>query len=167
MWKEFEKFILRGNVVDMAVGIIIGAAFTTVVKSLVDDIIMPPIGYVLHGLDFSHWYFNLGHEQYATLAEAQEAGASTINIGLFVNNVLSLIIVGLVVFYLVKGYNRLHDMLEHRGEEELPPEAPTTKTCPECLSEIPAKAARCAFCTTRLEVELEAGTGQGEAVVAG
>jgi large conductance mechanosensitive channel len=153
--------------VDMAVGIIIGAAFTTVVKSLVDDIIMPPIGMITHGFDFSHWYINLGHEHYATLAEAQEAGAPTINIGLFLNNVLSLIIVGLVVFLLVRGYNRLHDMLEQPDHEDLTPEESTTKTCPECLSEIPAKAVRCAFCTTHLEVELEAGTGQGEPVVAG
>jgi large conductance mechanosensitive channel len=149
MLKEFREFILRGNMVDMAIGIIIGGVFGTVVNSLVNDIIMPPIGYLFGGLDFSNWFITLGSGEYTTLAQAQEAGAATINIGLFVNSLISLLIVGLVVFYLVKGYNRLHESTAK--EEE--PAAPTTKSCPECRSEIPIEAVRCAYCT----IELPAG----------
>jgi large conductance mechanosensitive channel len=145
--EEFRKFILRGNMVDMAVGIIIGAAFTAVVTSLVDDIIMPVIGLFLRGDDLSEWYINLGPEEYASLADAQEAGAATLNIGLFLNSILSLIIVGFVVFLMVKGINRLHEMME-KGDEPPPPQ--TTKMCPECLSEIPIDATRCAHCTIPL-----------------
>ena len=107
MREEFTKFILRGNMLDMAVGIIIGAAFGAVVTSLVNDVIMPPIGYFAGGLDFSNWFITLGPEEYATLVEAQAAGAATINIGLFINSIISLLIVGLVVFYLIKALNRM------------------------------------------------------------
>jgi large conductance mechanosensitive channel len=144
VWGEFKKFIMRGSVLDMAVGIIIGAAFTSVVQSLVNDVLMPPIGRVLGGVDFAGLFINLGPGTYETLTEAQEAGAATINYGLFINAVLSFLIVALVVFLLVKAFNRM------QKEEETPSE-PTTKKCPECLSEIPVQARRCAFCTTVLE----------------
>jgi large conductance mechanosensitive channel len=145
MWEEFKEFIMRGSVVDMAIGIIIGAAFTSVVQSLVNDILMPPIGRLLGGVDFSGLFINLGPGDYETLAQAQEAGAATINYGLFINAVLSFLIVALVVFLMVKAFNRM------RKAEEAPSE-PTTRECPECLSEIPIQARRCAFCTTVLEV---------------
>jgi large conductance mechanosensitive channel len=144
MWEEFRKFIMRGSVLDMAVGIIIGAAFTSVVQSLVNDVLMPPIGRVLGGVDFAGLFINLGPGTYETLTEAQEAGAATISYGLFINAVLSFLIVALVVFLLVKAFNRM------QKEEETPSE-PITKECPECLSEIPIQARRCAFCTTVLE----------------
>jgi len=144
MWKEFKEFIMRGSVLDMAVGIIIGAAFTSVVQSLVNDVLMPPIGRVLGGVDFGGLFINLGPGTYETLAEAQGAGAATINYGLFINALISFLIVALVVFLLVKAVNRM------QKEEEAPSE-PTTKECPECLSEIPIQARRCAFCTTVLE----------------
>jgi large conductance mechanosensitive channel len=146
MLEEFKKFIMRGNVIDMAVGIIIGAAFGTVVQSLVDDIIMPPIGMLLGGVDFGNLFITLGPGSYGTLAEAQGAGAATINYGLFVNSIITFLIVGFAVFLLVKAVNRLE-----RKEEETPA-VPTTKKCPECLSEISIEARRCAFCTSVLEV---------------
>jgi large conductance mechanosensitive channel len=147
MWKEFKEFIKRGNVLDMAVGIIIGAAFGTVVKSLVDDIIMPPIGLLLGGVDFGNLFVTLGSGQYASLAAAQEAGAATINYGLFINNLITFLIVAFSVFVLVRAVQRL----QAREEEEPAPPEPTTKKCPECLSEIPIEARRCAYCTTLLE----------------
>jgi large conductance mechanosensitive channel len=141
---EFRKFVARGNVVELAVGIVIGAAFTTVVKSLVDDVIMPPIGLVTGGVDFSNLYLNLGGEQYASLAEAREAGAPTINYGLFINNVISFLIVAFAVFLLVQAYNRV------REERESVPAAPTDKECPHCRFKIPVGATRCAHCTSEL-----------------
>lgn len=144
MLEEFKKFIMRGNVVDMAVGIIIGAAFATVIKSLVDDIIMPPIGMLVGGVDFTNLFITLGRGSYESLAAAQEAGAATINYGLFINNLISFLIVGFAVFLLIKAVNRL------KPEKEEAPAEPTTKKCPECLSEIPMEARRCAFCTTVL-----------------
>jgi large conductance mechanosensitive channel len=145
MLKDFKEFLMRGNMLDMAVGIVIGAAFGTVITSLVDDIIMPPIGMLLGGVDFQNLFITLGGGDYATLAEAQEAGAATINYGLFINNIIAFLIIGLAVFLLIRGFNRL------RKEEEKPPAEPTTKECPECLSEIPIAAHRCAYCTTALE----------------
>lgn len=147
MWQEFKKFIMRGNVLDMAVGIIIGAAFGTVVKSLVEDIIMPPIGRLLGGLDFSNLFINLGPGRYDSLAAAQAAGAATIRYGLFLNNLLTFLIVAFAIFMVVKAVNRMREMAE---KKEAPPAAPTTKKCPECLSEIPIEARRCAYCTTVL-----------------
>ena len=148
MLKEFKEFTLRGNVVDMAVGIIIGAAFGTIVKSLVDDIIMPPIGLLLGGVDFSNLFILLKAGSpaapYASLADAQAAGAVTINYGLFINAVVSFLIVAFVIFLLIRNINRL------RREEEAPPAEPTTKECPYCLSTIPIKATRCAHCTSEL-----------------
>ena len=147
MLSEFKKFILRGNVVDMAVGIIIGAAFGAIVKSLVDDILMPPISYLLGGQQFDNLFIVLGPGSYATLAEAQEAGAATINYGLFINKVLFFLIVGLAMFLVVKAINRLQATREKEEAEA----APSTRVCPECLSEIPIGARRCAFCTAELE----------------
>jgi len=146
MFQEFKKFIMRGNVLDMAIGIIIGAAFGTVIKSLVDDIIMPPIGRLLGGVDFTNLFVNLGPGDYKALADAKAAGASTINYGVFINNIITFLIVAFAVFLLVRAVNRLRDK-----EKEAPPAAPTTKKCPECLSEIPLDAKRCAFCTSVVE----------------
>lgn len=147
MLKEFRDFVMRGNMIDMAVGIVIGAAFGTVIKSLVDDIIMPPIGLLLGGVDFANLFITLGPGDFETLAQAQEAGAATINYGLFLNGVIAFLIIALAVFMLIKAVNRL------QREEEAPAAEPTTKTCPECLSEIPLAARRCAFCTTALVAE--------------
>ena len=148
MFKEFKEFAMRGNVVDMAVGIIIGAAFGTIVKSLVDDIIMPPIGLLLGNVDFSNLFLVIKQGAvsgtFATVAEAQKAGAVTINYGIFLNTVISFLIVAFAVFILVRGINKL------KREEEAPPEAPTTKECPKCLSTISINATRCAFCTSEL-----------------
>ncbi len=147
MFKEFKEFAMRGNVVDMAVGIIIGAAFGTVIKSLVADIIMPPIGLLLGNVDFSNLYILLkpGNPAgpYLALAEAQKAGAVTINYGAFINTVISFLIVALAVFLLIRSLNRL------KKPEEAP--APATKDCPYCLSAIPLKATRCAHCTAELK----------------
>jgi large conductance mechanosensitive channel len=140
MLKEFKEFAMRGNVVDMAVGIIIGAAFGTIVKSLVADVIMPPIGLLLSNVDFSNLFIVLKQGAtagpYATIAEAQKAGAVTINYGMFANTVISFIIVAFAVFLLIRAINKL------QREEEAPPEEPTTKECPHCLSTIPIKATR-------------------------
>ena len=148
MLKEFKEFALRGNVVDMAVGIIVGAAFSTIVKSLVDDVIMPPIGLLLGGVDFANFFVLLkagsAPGPYASLADAQAAGAVTINYGVFINAVISFLIVAVVIFLLIRGLNRL------KREEEAPPAEPTAKECPYCLSTIPIKATRCARCTSEL-----------------
>jgi len=149
MWNEFKKFIMRGNVLDMAVGIIIGAAFGTVVKSLVDDILMPPIGRLLGRVDFSGLFINLGPGHYDSLAAAREAGAATINYGVFINNLITFLIVAFAVFVIVRAVNRMREVAEKK--EAAPPAAPTTKKCPECLSEIPLEARRCAFCTSVVE----------------
>ena len=126
MLKEFQKFAVKGNMVDMAVGIIIGAAFGTVVRSLVDDIIMPPIGLLLGGVDFSNLFVMLGDGDYASLAEAQEAGAATLNYGLFINNLIAFLIVAFAVFLLVKSVNHLREMVENE-EEETPAEVEPPK----------------------------------------
>ena len=148
MWKEFREFALRGNVLDMAVGIIIGAAFGAIVKSLVDDVVMPPIGLLLGGLDFANFFAMLKQGSppgpYASLADAQAAGAVTINYGVFINAIVSFLIVAFVLFLLIRSVNRL------KREEEAEPAEPTTKECPYCLSTIPIKAIRCAHCTSEL-----------------
>lgn len=149
MLQEFKKFAIRGNVVDMAVGIIVGAAFGTIVKSLVSDVIMPPIGLLLGGADFSDLFLIIkkGSEAgpFLTLAEAQKAGAVTINYGIFINTVISFLIIAFAVFLLVKGVNSL------KRREEAPAAEPITKECPFCLSTIPIKATRCRFCTSDLQ----------------
>lgn len=148
MFKEFREFAMRGNVVDMAVGIIIGSAFGTIVKSLVTDILMPPIGLMFGGVDFSDLFLTLKEGAtpgpYVTLASAQEAGAVTIGYGVFINSVISFLIVALAVFFVIRGINAM------KRQEEAPQEEPTTKDCPFCLSAVPIKATRCPFCTSEL-----------------
>ncbi|OPY83542.1 MAG: Large-conductance mechanosensitive channel [Syntrophorhabdus sp. PtaU1.Bin153] len=147
MFKEFKEFAMKGNVIDMAVGIIIGAAFGTIIKSLVDDILMPPIGLLLGNIDFSNLFLTIKEGKlagpYATLAAAKTAGAVTVNIGVFINTVISFLIVAFSVFVVVKNVNRL--------KKEPPPADPTTKECPFCLSAIPIKATRCPHCTSELK----------------
>jgi large conductance mechanosensitive channel len=148
MFKEFKEFAMRGNVVDMAVGIIIGAAFGTIVKSLVDDVLMPPIGLLLGNVDFSNIFITLkdgakAAGPYASVAAAQAAGAVTINLGLFINTVISFLIVAFSVFLVIKGVNRMR-------REELPPPPPDTKECPFCYTAIPLMANRCPHCTSEL-----------------
>ena len=146
MLKEFKEFAMRGNVVDMAVGIIIGAAFGTIVKSLVDDVIMPPIGLLLGSVDFSNLFITLKEGAaagpYLTLAAAKEAGAVTLSYGAFINTIISFVIVAFSVFLVIKGMNKMK-------REEAPAE-PMTKECPYCLSVIPVKATKCAHCTAGL-----------------
>ena len=148
MFKEFKEFAMRGNVVDMAVGIIIGGAFGTIVNSLVSDVIMPPIGLLLGGVDFSDLFITLKQGTtagpYATLAAAQAAGAVTIGYGLFLNAVISFLIVAFAVFLLIKGINKLH------LQQAAPAAEPTTKECPHCFSTITIKATRCPHCTSEL-----------------
>lgn len=148
MMEEFKKFAMRGNVVDMAVGIIIGGAFGTIVKSLVDDVIMPPIGLLLGGVDFSDLFITLKDGAtagpYATVLAAKEAGAVTLNAGLFINSVISFTIVAFAVFMLIKGMNSL------QKKEEAAPAEPTEKDCPHCFTKIPIKATRCPHCTSEI-----------------
>jgi large conductance mechanosensitive channel len=150
MLKEFKEFAMKGNVIDMAVGIIIGAAFGTIVNSLVQDVIMPPIGLLLGSVDFSNIFAVLKEGKvagpYASLAAAKSAGAVTINFGVFVNTIISFIIVAFAVFLLVRTINKL------RRQEEAPPPVPTTKECTYCFSNIPIQATRCPNCTSELKV---------------
>jgi large conductance mechanosensitive channel len=142
MLQEFKKFAMRGNVLDMAVGIIIGAAFGRIITSLVSDIIMPPLGLVLGKVDFSTLFLNISGKPYATLADAKAAGAATINYGLFINNIIDFLIVAFVIFMLVRQVNRWN--------KPEPVAAPTTKDCPFCATAIPLKATRCPNCTSEL-----------------
>jgi large conductance mechanosensitive channel len=151
MLKEFKEFAVKGNVVDMAIGIVIGAAFGTIIKSLVADVIMPPIGLLLGGVDFSNLFIILkqGTEvaaTYATMAEAQAAGAVTLNYGQFINTIISFLIVAFAIFMLIRSMNKLK-----RAEEAPPAAAPTTKECQFCLTAIPVKATRCPNCTSNIE----------------
>ncbi len=150
MFKEFKEFAMRGNVLDMAVGIIIGGAFGTIVKSMVADVLMPPVGLALGNVDFSNLFVVLKNganaaAPYASLADAKEAGAVTINYGLFINSVVSFVIVAFCVFLLIRSMNRL------KREEEAPPAEPTTRDCPFCYSTIPLKASRCPQCTSEIK----------------
>ena len=142
MLNEFRTFIVRGNMIDLAVGIVIGAAFTTVVNSFVNDILMPPIGLALGRVDFTHLFVNLSGGGYPTIAAAKAAGAPTLNYGLFINSIINLVIVGFAVFLVVKQVNRF------RGPA--PVAAPTTKDCPACAMPIPLKARRCPHCTSEV-----------------
>ena len=142
MLKEFRDFAMRGNVIDMAVGIIIGAAFGKIVASFVSDIIMPPIGLLTGGIDFSNIYINLSSGTYQSLADAQKAGAATINIGLFINTIVYFLIVAFAIFISIKQLNRL--------KKEAPPAAPSERDCPFCFSRIPIKATKCGHCTSVL-----------------
>lgn len=148
MFKEFKEFAMRGNVIDMAVGIIIGAAFGTIVKSLVSDVIMPPIGLLLGSVDFSNLFLTLKDGTiagpYATLADAQSASAVTINYGVFINTIISFLIVAFCVFLVIRSMNQL------KRKEEIPPAEPTTRECPYCYSAISIKATRCANCTSEI-----------------
>ena len=146
MLAEFRKFIARGNVIDMAVGIIIGGACGTVVKSLVDNILMPPLGRITGGMDFTEIYVNLSGGEYASLAEAREAGAAAIAVGLFLNNLIAFLIVAFAVFLLVRAYNHMKEGLEGPP----PPAAPTERECPYCRFKIPMAAERCGHCTSEV-----------------
>jgi len=149
MLKEFKEFAMRGNVVDMAVGIVIGAAFGTIVKSLVSDVIMPPIGLLLGNVDFSNLFIIIKEGAvsgpFSILADAQKAGAVTINYGTFINTIVSFIIVAFALFMVIKGMNQL------KREQEVPPAVPTTKECSHCFTTIPIKATRCPNCTSELQ----------------
>ncbi|RLD06006.1 MAG: large conductance mechanosensitive channel protein MscL [Chloroflexota bacterium] len=151
MFKEFRDFALRGNVLDMAVGIIIGAAFTSIVNSLVNDILMPPLGWLLGGINFENFYLTLNSGStpgpYTSLADAGAAGAVTINYGLFINAVISFTLVALAMFLLIRAINRLQ-AAETSQESQA---EPTAKDCPFCLSSIPLQATRCPHCTSQLE----------------
>jgi large conductance mechanosensitive channel len=150
MFKEFKEFAVKGNVVDMAVGIIIGGAFGTIVKSLVADVLMPPIGLLLGGVDFANMFIVLKTEKGAgpllSLAEAKEAGAVTINYGVFINAVISFLIVAFTIFLVIRQVNKL------KRKTEMPPAIPTTKKCPHCITEIPIKASRCPNCTSQINI---------------
>jgi len=142
MFKEFKEFAMRGNVLDMAVGIIIGAAFGRIITSLVNDVLMPPIGLLVGKVDFSSLFLNLSGGTYPSLAEAKKAGASVIAYGAFLNTIIDFVIVAFVIFLLIKQMNRL--------KKPAPAAAATTKDCPYCLSPVPLKATRCGHCTSQL-----------------
>ena len=151
MLKEFKEFAMRGNVVDMAVGIIIGAAFGTIINSLVADVIMPPIGLLLGNIDFSNLFVVLkdgakAPPPYEFLTAAKAAGATSINYGVFINTIITFLIVAFAVFLLIRSINKL------KRQEEAPPAVPTTKECPYCISTISVKATRCSHCTSELKV---------------
>ena len=143
MLKKFKAFIMKGNVIDIAVGIIIGAAFGKIVTSLVSDVIMPPLGLLIGKLDFSNLFINLSRQTFPSLALAKAAGAPTINYGVFVNVVIDFLIIALVIFLLIKQVNRL--------KAQPQPVPPNTKECPFCYTGIPIKAVRCPNCTSVLE----------------
>lgn len=143
MLKEFRTFIARGSVVDLAVGVIIGGAFGKIISSLVTDVIMPPVGLLLNGVDFSNLFLSLNGQAYATLADAQKAGAPTLNYGNFINNVIDFLIIAVVIFLMIRAINRL--------QGPPPAVAPSMQNCPYCLTSIPIKASRCPNCTSQLE----------------
>lgn len=148
MFKEFKEFAMRGNVVDLAVGVIIGGAFGRIVSSFVDDILMPPIGLLMGNVDFSNLFINLSGREFANykvLSQAHDAGAVTINYGLFLNSVIDFLIVAFAIFLLIRQINRLD------RKKETPVAEPTTKVCPFCMSEIAIKATRCPACTSELK----------------
>ena len=149
MLKEFKEFAMRGNVVDMAVGIVIGAAFGGIIKSMVADVLMPPIGLLLGNVDFSNLFMVIKEGStagpFATVAAATEAGAVTLNYGLFVNTIVNFLIIAFAIFFVVREINRL------KKKEEAPPAEPTTRECPLCLSTIPIKATRCGHCTSEVK----------------
>ncbi len=150
MLKEFKEFVIRGNVMDMAVGIVMGVAFGLIVNSLVQDVIMPPIGLLLGHIDFANIFLVLKDGKvagpYGTLAAAKAAGAVTMNWGVFINTIINFVVVAFAIFMMVKGVNKA------RRQQEAPPAEPTTRECPYCLSAIPIKATRCAYCTSEIKV---------------
>ena len=143
MFKEFKEFALRGSVLDLAIGIIIGGAFGKIVTSLVNDILMPPIGLILGKVNFANLYLNLSGKPYASLADAQAAGAATINYGIFINDIIDFIIVAFVIFLIIRQVNRF-------TQKPAVPAEPTTRECPYCFTEISVKASRCPNCTSEL-----------------
>ncbi|MEO0137281.1 MAG: large conductance mechanosensitive channel protein MscL [candidate division WOR-3 bacterium] len=145
MFSEFKKFAMRGNVIDLAVGFIMGSAFGAIVNSLVNDIIMPPIGLLLNKVDFSNLFINLSGQPFTSLAEAKKAGAPTINYGLFLNTVINFIIIAFALFLMIKQVNRW------TAPKPQAPAPPTTKECPFCFTTIPIKAVRCPNCTSELK----------------
>jgi large conductance mechanosensitive channel len=144
MLKEFKDFIMRGNVLDLAVAVIIGGAFGGIVTSLVNDIIMPPIGLLLGKVNFSNLFINISGQKFSSLSDAQAAGAATINYGLFLNTIINFIIVGFVIFLVIKAANKFK-------KPAVVPTAPDTKDCPYCFTAIPIKASRCPHCTSELK----------------
>jgi large conductance mechanosensitive channel len=142
MLKEFREFAMKGSVVDLAVGVVIGAAFGKIVDSLVKDILMPPIGKLLGGVDFSSLFLVLGSGSYPSLKAAQDAGAATLNYGLFINAVINFLIIAFALFVVIKGINQL------RRQEATAPPPPTSKLCPQCQMEIPLKAVKCGHCAS-------------------
>ena len=146
MWKDFKAFLLRGNVVDLAVGIVIGAAFGAIVSSFVKDILMPPIGLLLGKVDFANRFITLSGQKAATLADAQAAGAVTMNYGLFINTLINFLIVAIAIFFVVKAIERMRKP----APAAAPTPAPATKDCPYCLSAIKPEARRCPYCTSEL-----------------
>ena len=150
MLKEFKEFAMKGNMLDMATGIVIGAAFGTIIKSLVADVIMPPIGMLMGGVDFKNLFIVLqdaaeSAAPYASLVDAQTAGAVTLNYGVFINTIISFLIIAFAIFMLIRNVNKM------KREEVAAPADPTTKECPHCLSTVPIKATKCAFCASGLE----------------
>ena len=150
MLKEFKEFAMRGNVIDMAIGIIIGGAFGPIVGSMVNDVLMPPIGLAMGGVDFSNLFVLIKEGSkaaapYASLAAAKEAGAVTLNFGLFINTIINFIIVAFAIFIMVKAINKM------KREQPAPAAAPTTKECPSCLMTIPIKATKCGHCTSDIK----------------
>ncbi len=148
MLKDFRDFVMRGNVLDLAVAVVIGAAFKQIVTSFVNDILMPPIGLLLGNADFSSLYINLSGGNFASLAEAQAAGAATINYGVFINTLIDFLITAFAIFVVVRTASRLQS---RRQQEPAAPPPPTVKTCPYCATEIPIQARRCPHCTSQLE----------------
>jgi large conductance mechanosensitive channel len=140
MLKEFREFIMRGNVVDLAIAVIIGAAFGKIITSFVEDVLMPPIGLALGNVDFSNLFINLSGKDYPSVAAAKAAGAATLNYGMFLNHIINFLIIAFAIFLLIKQINRM----------QKPAAVPATKDCPQCLSAIPIKATRCAHCTANL-----------------
>jgi len=144
MWKEFKEFALKGNAVDLAIGVIIGAAFGGIVTSLVNDVLMPPIGKVMGGVDFSNMFFVLGDGSFPSLKAAKDAGAATINYGVFINMLINFLIVAFVLFMVVKAMNRM------KHEAPAPMSPPSEKECPQCAMSVPIKAKRCPHCTSSI-----------------
>ena len=146
---EFKKFIMRGNVIDLAVGVIIGGAFQKIVNSLVNDVVMPLISLITGGVDFNNWFLVLGEGEFATAAEAKAAGVATLNYGTFIGTALDFLIMAFVIFVFIKIINTVSDKLKKEKPEE--PAAPTTKVCPYCKSEINIAATKCPHCTSEVE----------------
>lgn len=149
MWQEFKKFALRGNMLDLAVGIIIGSAFTKIITSLVDDILMPVIGLLIGRINFANLFFALSKQKFPTIEAAKAAGVATINYGLFINNIIDFFITAFAIFFIIRYINRLH----HVGHKKEATTAPENKLCPFCTSTIPIKAKKCPQCTADLNTE--------------